>query len=422
MVKIFIFIISTIIFTGCIDTPKPQIKPNERAFEYEDTYIMFALRAEEVGSYSVASEIFSQLYTKAQKKEYLYRSLNNDLLGKQYKRVVQRVDVINKLKIGDLSLTRLKIIALLGLQKFEEAKTISIELVAKSNDIDDYILVSEMYVKLKQYDTAIKYLQAGYIKDYNEKILDRMAIVLYVNMDRKKDAIAKLETHSLMHGCSLVICQRLIGFYSNENNTDGLLSTYLRLYKINATKETVDKIVQLYVYKKDYTSLIDFLEISNTHNEVLLQIYSNQKNYKKAAPLAYKIYKKTGDINFLGQSAIFEYETNPKDKKTFQSAIKKLKKVVEKIQDGLYLNYLGYILIDHGIDLNNGIKYVDMALKLEPTSIYYLDSKAWGYYKLGKCEKAKKIIDKVIKLDNSNNTEVKSHFNSITKCMKKRKR
>ena len=86
------------------------------------------------------------------------------------------------------------------------------------------------------------------------------------------------------------------------------------------------------------------------------------------------------------------------------------------------MNYLGYILIDHGIDLNNGIKYVDMALKLEPTSIYYLDSKAWGYYKLGKCEKAKKIIDKVIKLDNSNNTEVKSHFNSITKCMKKRKR
>ena len=93
MVKLLIFIISTIIFTGCLDTPKPQIKPNERAFEYEDTYIMFALRAEEVGSYSVASEIFNQLYTKAQKKEYLYRSLNNDLLDRQYKRVVQRVDV-----------------------------------------------------------------------------------------------------------------------------------------------------------------------------------------------------------------------------------------------------------------------------------------------------------------------------------------
>jgi tetratricopeptide (TPR) repeat protein len=414
------FILLTLIFSGCTNLSTPQVKSNKKVFEEEDIYIMFALRAEESGSYGVASDIFNKLYIKAQKEEYLYRSLNNALLNKQYQEVIEKIDEINKLKKGNVGLTRLKIIALLGLQRFEEAKDISIELVLNSNDLDDYILVSEIYIKLKKYDLAIKYLESVYVKDYSEKILDRMAIVLYVNMNKKKDAIAQLETHSRIHGCSLIICRRLISFYSNDNNIDGLLSTYLRLYKINSEKGVADKIVQLYIYKKDYINLIDFLEVSNTHDEILLQMYINQKNYKKASPFAYKIYKSTGEIDFLGQSAIFEYEMNPKDKKVFQSVIKKLKKVIKTTENGLYLNYLGYILIDHDIDIKDGIKYVDMALKLEPTSAYYLDSKAWGYYKLGKCKKAKKIIDKVIKLDTSNNEEVMSHVKSIYKCIKKK--
>jgi tetratricopeptide (TPR) repeat protein len=418
MLKYFIFFILTFIFSACTNIVPPQIKSNERVFEEEDTYIMFALRAEQVESYSVASDIFYKLYVKSQKKEYLYRSLNNDLLTNNYTKIIQRVDKVNKQKIGDINLTRLKIMALLDLQRYEEAKDISIELVAKSDEVNDYILVSEIYVRLKKYDTAVKYLESAYVKDYNEKILDRMSIVLYVNMQRKKDAIAQLETHARMHGCSLLICKRLIGYYSNDNNVDGSLSAYLRLYKLNPKKDIADKIIQLYVYKKDYIHLINFLEASNTHSEILLQLYINQKNYIKSSKLANEIYKKTGDINFLGKSAIFEYEVNPKDKKVFKSVIKKLKKVIDKIDSGLYLNYLGYILIDHNKDVKTGIKYIDKALKLEPTSIYYLDSKAWGYYKLGKCKKAKKIINKVIKLDKTNNEEVISHFKIITKCVK----
>lgn len=129
----------------------------------------------------------------------------------------------------------------MGEQMYEKARVLAIELVEKSKKDNDYILVSEIYVKQKKYDTAVKYLESAYTIDYNEKILDRMSIILYVNLQRSKDAIAQLETHARMHGCSKMICTRLIGFYSNENNVEGLLSVYLRMYELEKSKETAKK-------------------------------------------------------------------------------------------------------------------------------------------------------------------------------------
>jgi tetratricopeptide (TPR) repeat protein len=301
---------------------------------------------------------------------------------------------------------------------------LALELVQKSKEIDDYLLVSEIYVKLKHFDTAVKYLEGAYIKDYNEKILDKISIVLYVNLQRKKDAIAQLETHSRIHGCSKMICSRLIGFYSNDNNIDGLLSTYLRLYKIDSNKDIAKKIVQIYGYKKDYLKMIDFLQVNKIDDELLLQLYIQFKNYKKASPLAKEIYNDGGDISYLGQSAIFEYESsdNKNDKVMQKSVVKKLKEVINTKKDGIYLNYLGYLLIDHEIDVKKGMEYVQEALILEPNSIYYLDSLAWGHYKLGECQKAKEIIDRVVNMDGSSNSEVVKHVNSINKCNESKKR
>ena len=64
------------------------------------------------------------------------------------------------------------------------------------------------------------------------------------------------------------------------------------------------------------------------------------------------------------------------------------------------------------------MEYIEEALKLEPNSAYYLDSWAWGYYKLGSCEKAKEIMKEVKKLGGTENDEVKNHIDMIDKCIK----
>jgi len=399
------------------------LKPNEKAFEEEDAYILFALRAEQIHENRAASSIFKTLYEKSEKKEYLYRSLQNNLLAREYEEVIKVVDEITNGSFDDYVLMRVKVIALMELHKMDEAKVLATQLVEKSNAVNDYLLVSDVYIKRQEYDIALKYLESAYIKNYNEKILDKMSIILYVNLQRTKDAIAQLETHTRVHGCSKLICHRLIGFYSNENNVDGLLSVYLRLYSLDKSKEIADKIIQIYSYKKDYIKLMDFLEESKSDDKALFELYAFTKNYHKAYLLADKLYAKTGDINYMGQSAIYEYESanDKNDKKLLHNIVNKLQKVVKIDSNPLYLNYLGYVLIDHDIDVKEGMKCIEKVLLTQPNSSFYLDSLAWGYYKLGKCKKAKEIMNRVVTLEGGDDPEVKKHIRIIDKCIKNTK-
>jgi predicted Zn-dependent protease len=421
MYKILLALVMPLLFVSCALKEPKVIKANEKAFEQEDTYILFALRAQQLKNYKAASKLFETLYENSNKKEYLYRSLENDLVLKDNEKVIKKVDEITKGSLDDVTLIRLKVVALYESNKLQKAKELAVKLARKTHNPNDYLLVSDIYIKRKEYDLALKYLEGAYIKEYNEKILDKMSIILYVNLHRTKEAIAQLETHSRMHGCSKLICNRLIGFYSNENNVDGLLSTYLRLYNLDKDKSIAKKIIQIYSYKQDYLKLIDFLEDSNVDDESLLQLYISAKNYKKAYLLAQELHKQTGDISYLGQSAIYEY-VNFKDnlsKEILSDVIYKLEKVSKEKQSPLYLNYLGYILIDHNIDIKKGMNYIKKVLKIQPNSAYYLDSLAWGYFKLGNCVKAKRIIDKVVKLDGGDDPEVISHLNQINECLNK---
>lgn len=423
MYKHFLLIAVAFFLVSCVATEPKVLKPNEKAFADEDTYILFALRAEQIQDPISASELFKILYEKSDRKEYLYRSLENDLIAKDNEKLLRRVDALSVDGVYDPALVRLKVVALFELNRLDEARDLSVELAQKTHLPNDYLLTSDIYIKRQEYDEAVRYLESAYAKENNEKILDKMSIVLYVNLGRKTEAIAHLETHSRMLGCSEVVCTRLIGFYSNDNNIDGLLSTYLRLYELNKKPEVAKKIIQIYSYKRDYIRLTEFLESSKSDDEVLLQLYASSKNYKKAYILADELYEKTSDINYLGQSAIFEYE-NAKDKSSkvlLKSVVSKLEKVTKKDPQALYLNYLGYILIDHDVDVKKGMAYIDRVLKEQPNSAFYLDSKAWGYYKLGECAKAKKLMNRVVKLDGGDDEEVLLHVKEINRCIKTNK-
>jgi uncharacterized protein HemY len=182
-------------------------------------------------------------------------------------------------------------------------------------------------------------------------------------------------------------------------------------------------VLLIYFYKKEYIKLIDFLEETKVDDKVLLETYIRIKNYDRAYKLALEIYQQSGDIEYLGQSAIYEYESkkNNLNESVIKSVTEKFERVISTKDSALYFNYFGYLLIDHEIDVKKGIDYVKKALQLSPESSYYLDSLAWGYYKLSKCKKAKEIMQKVIKLEGSDQEEIRLHINEIEKCLKKRK-
>jgi tetratricopeptide (TPR) repeat protein len=54
----------------------------------------------------------------------------------------------------------------------------------------------------------------------------------------------------------------------------------------------------------------------------------------------------------------------------------------------MVLNYLGYMLADRGIRLDEALNYIKKAVELEPQNAAYLDSLGWAYFKLGDYELA----------------------------------
>ena len=407
------------LLSGCSPLTTYNPEPSVKSFDGEDIYIFSALQAEEQKHYGQAAEVYLELYDLTNKSEYLYRALSFLNGIGAYDRVIERSRTEEARHPDDRNLVRYEVVAMLALQQYEEAKLKALELVAESKMAEDYLLVSEAYIKQHHYDTAMKYLERAYAINFDEEILDKMSIILYVNLSRKKEAIAHLESHSRLHGCSPVICKRLAGFYSEQNDVDGMLSTYLRLYDIDPQKGYADAIVKIYGYKKEYPQMMDFLEQSGADDLTLLQLYINAKAYAKAAKMAKKLYNEKGDAVFLGQYAIFTYESAEKksDRRMLEKVMQTLKRVINVLDEGLYLNYLGYLMIDHDLGVEEGIAYVKQALEKEPDSPFYKDSLAWGYYKLGQCEEAERLMLTVIKDLGPDDEEVQSHMEAINDCL-----
>ena len=88
------------------------------------------------------------------------------------------------------------------------------------------------------------------------------------------------------------------------------------------------------------------------------------------------------------------------------------------INNASFQNYYGYLLIDFDLDVKKGISLVKQALLTAPKNLAYLDSLAWGYYKIGKCTKALEIMQKIINQIGLRDKEIKLHWEKINNCKK----
>ena len=76
------------------------------------------------------------------------------------------------------------------------------------------------------------------------------------------------------------------------------------------------------------------------------------------------------------------------------------------------LNYLGYMLADRNIRLDEAYKLIQKAVDLEPNSGAYLDSLGWVYYRQGKLTDAERILVKAVDLTGQDPT-VHDHLGDV---------
>lgn len=416
-----LIILLLLLFTGCTHKEITPSRLGKKSFANEDILILDALESQRIGKYKKAMNIFETLYKKSKKSIYLEQEAKMSFISKDYKKTLEILKKAIKLYPKNIEYKKLLVGLYIQQKKYKNAEKISLELLKDKKTPQTLSVLGDIYMLEKSYDFALKYYQSAFKMSNSSSYLINMTNLLYRYLDRKQEAISYLETYIRLQNANKKVYFALLKIYGNERNIDGLISLYKKMYYKFKNDDYAKKAIDLLMYKRDKKGAISFLEKSGYNPKMLMNIYTSVNKFKKAYKIAQTLYKQTGNSDYLGKMAIFEYEANKNhmNNKILADISKKFELTLEDIQDPLYLNYYGYLLIDKDLNIKKGIKLVKLALKQEPESVFYLDSLAWGYYKLKKCKKALKVMKKFIK-DNSE-PEVTMHYQKILKCIKESK-
>jgi predicted Zn-dependent protease len=393
-----------------------------RKLRNEDQLIIQAIFLEEQGAYKQSNEFYALLYKETKKEEYLLRELTT-----AYQAGISSPN-LNDLKIyiqnnpKNLQAQRMLLSFYLKDKKFNKAKEVGSNLTQQSKQAVDFELAANPYIFSGEYLASLKYLQEAYDKTLNEDILLKIVTIQINYLQKIDDAIEGLENHREKEGCSEKICLQLIGIYSQQRKTSKLIPIYKDLY--HGTKKEIysEKIIESYLMNKNLNATIEYLEGTTSNNTLLYSLYMEQKSYVKANNLAKLLIKKTNNPKWYAESAISYYESlsNKDDKEQLKKIVANFEKAIQLGEKNpVYLNYYGYTLIDKEIDIKKGLDIIKKALAEEPGNTYFLDSLAWGHYKLDNCEKAYPTMKKVVEVEGLNEEEIIEHWNAInSKCKK----
>jgi tetratricopeptide (TPR) repeat protein len=103
--------------------------------------------------------------------------------------------------------------------------------------------------------------------------------------------------------------------------------------------------------------------------------------------------------------------------KKHKKVINTMKKLLEiNPKNPTYLNFLGYLYADIGINLDEAYDLIKSALKYEPENAAYLDSMAWVLYKMKRYKEAYDFQLKALKKSPSEK-EMREHMLEIMKAL-----
>lgn len=393
-------------------------------FAKNEQELLKALIYEEHFEYKNAYEIYAKLFKDSNESIYLQKALflalSNDFKEKE-QLLKDSKDFLHLPAIARLH-------ALYAFEKgnYQEAENLVFNLIKNEQDYKNYELLGDIYTKKGLFTKALKEYNKAYELFAHENLLLKI-VELNVRTKNINQVKKDLETFRKNYGCSLKTCTLLLKIYQEQNNTQASIELLQNLYKINNDIKYIYAIIELLSKEKKYTQALNIAKEYNIDTDTKVFLYTQLKDYKKAYEEVLKQYQLSKNKKYLSMAAILEFEnyadTKSKkitDKKRLESILKKFEESVDIRSEALYQNFYGYTLIEYDIDIKKGIELVEWALEQEPENLYYLDSLAWGYYKLNDCKKAYEILQKTLHdKEFSNSPESKEHLEAIKKCLKK---
>lgn len=386
----------------------------------EDELIMKAIWYEQQGDYKNSMAYYAKLYALTNRDEYLLKELETALYTTSRSKNLSKLEKYASNHSNDVETNRLLLSSYLKEKKFKKAKVIAKVLVSLSDIAVDYELSANPYIYTDDFSEAIRLLTYAYEKTLNEDVLLKITTITGNYMNDIEGSIQLLEKHTASQGCSEKVCLQLLDIYTQQRRIDKFIPLYEGLYEVTHKKIYAEKLVETYLYKKNYKKSINFLQSDYQDNELLYALYIEMKNYVKANELSKTLLLETKNSKWYAESAMALYEgaVDKKDKKMLEEVVSQFEKALQNgVKNSIYLNYYGYTLIDNDLDVNRGLEIVKKALSTDPENTYYLDSLAWGYYKMNRCDEAYSIMKKVVDIEGLDEKELIEHWSAIqSKC------
>jgi tetratricopeptide (TPR) repeat protein len=388
----------------------------------EDELIVTAILYDEYKAFENSYKVYKKLFDDTGAEIYLFKEATSALMsGTHIAESINRLKIWDKKNPNRIEVRRLLIPLYLTIRQVKNATIEAEHLLEQSQEPMDLDLASNSFLYAGDFKRAVDLLSRVYETYPREEILLKMVDIMDQFTGERKKAIQLLETHRRlnMNIVSHDIYAKLLLLYQKEKDIDGLLETYKALYKLNNDEEYLSRIIDVYIYKRDIQSAITFLEQDQTRKDILYELYKREKQFAKALGLVDELYNEDKDAKWIAEKGvlIFENSKDKNDKKMIRDVISHFEKAIELgNDDSIYLNYYGYTLIDKEVDVKKGIDIIENALIQQPDNMYYLDSLAWGYYKERQCDKAYKLMKRVVEEEGLTEPEIKEHWDAIRQC------
>ncbi|RDU69382.1 tetratricopeptide repeat protein [Helicobacter brantae] len=395
----------------------------------EDDMVNEALNAVDTKEYAKARDLYLVLYEESHKLEYfreaiLVSSLLNDPQGtinlvlsyqkksKEYDLEIEKVLADSYLRLGDVPNS---IAIVESIQKKESTPLV-------------HEILGSLYLQSNRVDDALAQFNEAYKGDHSERSLEQI-IAIYSNSQNNERIGELLNSHLEKYGCSQELCKRSIEFYVKTKQISRVEKLLKEIEEKSPTIQNATNLIAVYAYEKKYDEAIEVAKKYPLNRSILLELYLGKGDFSLASNQAKLIYEESKNYEMLILSQIYFFETikdNP-NKDTILSIIKKLQYAISELKKqkqtpqsfGEYLNFLGYLMIDYDVDIKKGMEYVKEALALSPENVEFIDSLAWGYYKLGDCNQAKREFDKIPKAKIQEHNDLKTHQKALLECKTK---
>jgi len=145
---------------------------------------------------------------------------------------------------------------------------------------------------------------------------------------------------------------------------------------------------------------------------VLSQVYMKLRRWKEsedALAEAGKLAGKPEDKEYVlyFQGALYERQ------KKYELAEQSFRQILQTHPDsGPTLNYLGYMLADHNMRLEEALNMIKRAVELEPQNGAYLDSLGWVYFKLANYDQAEDYLRRAAE-KTPNDATIQDHLGEL---------